>query len=192
MTDSIQSQSENRSSGTPEPLSRDEIFDLLSNHRRRYALHAVKRIDGDVEIADITEQVAAWENGKSREEITSQERHRVYTSIQQTHLPAMNRAGIIEYDNGTVTLADGAENLEVYMDIVPEQSIPWGEYYLGLAAVSGALLAAAGAGVFPESIPALAWGWLVVVLFAGSALYHVVQSRRMRLGATDTPPEIDT
>ncbi|PSP27028.1 hypothetical protein BRC65_08160 [Halobacteriales archaeon QH_2_65_14] len=192
MTDSIQSQSENRSSGTPEPLSRDEIFDLLSNHRRRYALHAVKRIDGDVEIADITEQVAAWENGKSREEITSQERHRVYTSIQQTHLPAMNRAGIIEYDNGTVTLADGAENLEVYMDIVPEQSIPWGEYYLGLAAVSGALLAAVSAGVFPESIPALAWGWLVVVLFAGSALYHVVQSRRMRLGATDTPPEIDT
>jgi len=192
MTDSIQSQSENRSSGTPEPLSRDEIFDLLSNHRRRYALHAVKRIDGDVEIADITEQVAAWENGKNREEITNQERHRVYTSMQQTHLPAMNRAGIIEYDNGTVTLADQAENLEVYMDIVPEQSIPWGEYYLGLAAVSGALLAAVSAGVFPESIPALAWGWLVVVLFAGSALYHVVQSRRMRLGATDTPPEIDT
>jgi len=192
MTDSIQSQSENRSSGTPEPLSRDEIFDLLSNHRRRYALHAVKRIDGDVEIADITKQVAAWENGKSREEITAQERHRVYTSMQQTHLPAMDRAGVIEYDNGTVTLADGAENLEVYMDIVPEQSIPWGEYYLGLAAVSGALLAAVSAGVFPESIPALAWGWLVVVLLAGSALYHVVQSRRMRLGATDTPPEIDT
>ena len=192
MTDSIQSQSENRSSGTPEPLSRDEIFDLLSNHRRRYALHAVKRIDGDVEIADITEQVAAWENGKSREEITAQERHRVYTSMQQTHLPAMDRAGVIEYDNGTVTLADGAENLEVYMDIVPEQSIPWGEYYLGLAAVSGALLAAVSAGVFPESIPVLAWGWLVVVLLAGSALYHVVQSRRMRLGATDTPPEIDT
>jgi len=176
---------------TENALSRDEVFDLLSNHRRRYALHAVKHVEGPLDLSDVAEQVAAWENGKSREEITAQERHRVYTSMQQTHLPAMDRAGVIEYDNGTVTLADGAENLEVYMDIVPEQSIPWGEYYLGLAAVSGALLAAVSAGVFPESIPALAWGWLVVVLLAGSALYHVVQSRRMRLGATDTPPEIE-
>jgi hypothetical protein len=111
--------------------------------------------------------------------------------MQQTHLPAMERAGVIEYDNGTVTLTEQARALDIYLDVVPEQSIPWGEYYLGLASLSGALLAAVFFGVFPTSVPNLAWGGLVVVLFLASALYHVWQSRQMRLGAAETPPDVE-
>lgn len=172
-------------------ISRDTLFDLLSNHRRRYALHAAQQTDGHSEISDLAEQVAAWENGKQQHEITSDERHRVYTSMQQTHLPAMERAGVIEYDNGTVTLTEQARALDIYLDVVPEQSIPWGEYYLGLASLSGALLAAVFFGVFPTSVSNLAWGGLVVVLFLASALYHVWQSRQMRLGAAETPPDVE-
>ncbi len=130
--------------GAGDAITRDEVFDLLSNHRRRYALHVAKQTDGDSELSDIAEQVAAWENGKPQSEITSSERHRVYTSMQQTHLPAMDRAGVIEYDNGTVTLTEQAADLDVYMDVVPEDSIPWGQYYLGLAVLSGAIVGAAG------------------------------------------------
>lgn len=177
--------------GSDESISRDKVFDLLSNRRRRYALHAAKKVDGSLELSDIAEQVAAWENGKEQSEITSDERHRVYTSMQQTHLPRMARAGVIDYDNGTVTLTEQAESLDVYMDVVLEQSIPWGVYYLGLAVFSGALLGSVFLGVFPSSVPALAWGVLVVLLFLGSALYHVWQSRQMRLGAAGKPPEVD-
>jgi len=174
-------------------VSRDEIFSLLSNHRRRYALHAAKATEGEeVELSELAEQVAAWENGKPQSEITSTERHRVYTSMQQTHLPTMDRAGIVEYDNGTVEVTEQAQDLEVYMDVVPEQSIPWGQYYLGLSVFSAALLAGVWLGAAPSSVPGLAWGGLIFALFAGSAVYHVWQSRRMRLGAADTPPEIDT
>ncbi|QGN07450.1 hypothetical protein Hrd1104_09095 [Halorhabdus sp. CBA1104] len=176
---------------TDSALSRDEAFDLLSNHRRRYALHAVKQTEESVELAEIAEKVAAWENDKDRKDVTSTERHRVYTSLQQTHLPTMDRAGVIDFDNGTVTLTAQAEALDIYMDVVPEDSIPWGQYYLGLAALSSGLVAGAWAGVFPSSIPDLAWAILVIVLLAGSALYHVWQSRQFRVGVGEQPPEID-
>lgn len=172
-------------------LTRDEVYDLLSSHRRRYALHAAKRADGPVDISWLAEQVAAWENGKSPEEITSGERHRVYTSMQQTHLPAMDRAGIIEYDNGTVRLTEEAQQLEVYMDVVPSQSISWGEYYLGLSVFAAGLVAAVAAGIFPSAVPTLAWAAGVVALFLVSAAVHVWQSRGMRLGASDVPPEVN-
>jgi hypothetical protein len=182
---------ENDETDAGEAMSRSEAFDLLSSHRRRYALHMAKQAEGSLELSDIAEQVAAWENEKEPKEVTSDERHRVYTSLQQTHLPAMDDAGVIEYDNGTVTLTDRADDVEIYLDIVPENSIPWGVYYLGLAIFSGGLIAAAGLGLFPDVVPDIAWGAVVVVVLLGSAAYHVWQNQRMRLGAGDAPPEID-
>ena len=178
--------------GAGNAITRDKVFELLSNHRRRYALHVAKQTDGASELSDIAEQVAAWENGKAQSEITSSERHRVYTSMQQTHLPAMDRAGVIDYDNGTVTLTEQAADLDVYMDVVPEDSIPWGQYYLGLAVLSGAVVGAAGLDVFPASVPDIAWAALVVTLFLCSGLYHVWQSRQLRLGTGEKPPDVET
>ncbi|MFT4881353.1 MAG: hypothetical protein ACI9CA_000112 [Natronomonas sp.] len=40
-------------------VDRDETFNLLSNHRRRYALHYCKRRDDPVTLSDLAEQVAA-------------------------------------------------------------------------------------------------------------------------------------
>ncbi|AFK21215.1 hypothetical protein E6P09_17365 (plasmid) [Haloferax mediterranei ATCC 33500] len=171
-------------------VSRDDVYGLLSNHRRRYALHAIKQNDGPTELSNLAEQVAAWENGKVVHEVTSTERHRVYTSMQQTHLPALERAGVITHDNGTITLTEQATDLDVYLDVVPGNSIPWAEYYLGLSAVALALVAAVWVGVFPEWIPKLAWATLISLLFLGSAAYHVYQNRSMRLGEADRPPEV--
>ena len=128
-------------------LSNDEIHDLLSNPRRRHTLHIMKRDDGTAEISSIAEQVAAWENEKPRSEVTSQERHLVYASIQQNHIPRLVRAGVISHERGELELTNEAKKLDVYMDIVPRNSIPWGEYYLGLSAFSLALVAAVWVGV---------------------------------------------
>lgn len=174
-----------------ETMSRSEAFDLLSSHRRRYALHMAKRAEGPLELSDIAEQVAAWENDKDLKAVTSDERHRVYTSLQQTHLPAMDDAGVIEYDNGTVTLTDGSRNVDIYLDVVPENSIPWGMYYLGLALFFGVLIVASVLGVLPDIFPDIALGGMVVVVLLGSAAYHVWQNRQMRLGAGDEPPELN-
>jgi hypothetical protein len=171
-------------------LSSDEIHDLLSNPRRRHALHVMKRDDGTAELSSIAEQVAAWENEKPRSELTSQERHLVYTSIQQNHIPRLERAGVITHERGDIELTGEAEKLDVYMDVVPGNSIPWGEYYLGLSAFSIALVAAVWVGVFPASVPDLAWAALIGTLFASSSAYHVFTNREMVLGSGDEPPEV--
>ncbi|QRV13463.1 hypothetical protein JMJ58_10830 [Haloterrigena salifodinae] len=166
-----------------------EIFDLLSNHRRRYAIHYCKREDEPVTLGDLAEHVAAWELDKEVEEITSAERKRVYTSLQQTHLPTLERAEMIEFDNRTIELTDEASELDVYLDVVPADSIPWGLYYLGLAIVSSVVMTGLWLEVVPTgAVSELGWATLVFALFAVSAVVHVVQSRRMRLGEMERPP----
>jgi len=175
--------------GTDEQSQRGEIFDLLSNQRRRYAIHYCKREDEPVTLGDLAEHVAAWELDKTVEEVTSAERKRVYTSLQQSHLPTLERAGIIEFDDRTIELTDEAAELDVYLDIVPGDSIPWGVYYLGLTVVGSVVMGGLWLEVIPtETIPELGWATLVFALFAISAVVHVVQNRRMRLGEMERPP----
>ena len=166
-----------------------EVFDLLSNHRRRYAIHFCKREQRPVSLSDLAEQVAAWEQGKTVEELDWAERKRVYTSLQQTHLPTLEEAGMITYEDGEVELTDRAAELDVYLDVVPADSIPWGNYYLGLSAVGFAVLGGVWVGLLPtDPVSALGWGALILGLFAVSAAVHVYQSRKYRLGELDEPP----
>lgn len=176
--------------GDEEPdLQRDEIFDLMSNHRRRYAIHYCKRTDDPVSLSDLAEQVAAWEHDKDVAELSADERKTVYTSLQQTHLPRLDRAGVLDFENGEVKLTEQVKQLDIYLDIVPEGSIPWGMYYLGLSVIAGLVLAALWADLLPtDSIPLLVYPTLLVALFAGSAAYHVFLNRRYRFENLDQPP----
>ncbi|WP_312911008.1 DUF7344 domain-containing protein [Natronosalvus caseinilyticus] len=168
--------------------TRGEIFDLLSNHRRRYAIHHLKQTDEPVELGALAEQVAAWELEKEVQGLTSTERKRVYTSLQQTHLLALERAGMVEFDARAIELTEEAEQLEVYLDIVPGDSIPWGVYYLGLSAVAAAVMVGLWLEVVPvETVSTLGWATAVVGLFAVSAVVHVLENRQNRLGEGERP-----
>ncbi|MFC7226408.1 hypothetical protein N0B31_03255 [Salinirubellus salinus] len=167
-------------------------FELLSNHRRRYTWHHCKRVEDAVPLGDLAEQVAAWENGKSVAEITSAERKRVYTSLQQTHLPKLDDADVVQFEDGVVELGERADELEVYVDVVDGDDIPWSEYYLGLTAVSSALLAGVWlTGATEGLVSGLGWAAIVVLAFAFSALAHLLTDRERRLGTDALPPELE-
>ena len=169
--------------------NRGEIFSLLSNHRRRYAIHYCKRENRAVELGELAEYVAAWELDKDVEELSSAERKRVYTSLQQTHLPALAKANVVEFDDRTIELTDEAADLEVYLDVVPGDSIPWATYYLGLSAVALTVMGGLWLEVIPTAtVSVLGWSSVVVALYAGSAVAHVLQNRRLRLGEMEQPP----
>ncbi len=169
--------------------SRGDIFSLLSNQRRRYAIHYLKREEEPVALGELAEHVAAWELEKDVEELTSTERKRIYTSLQQTHLPTLERAEMVEFDDRTVTLTENARDLDVYLDVVPGDSIPWGVYYLGLSVLAGVVMAGLWLEVVPtETVPELGWATGLVVMFAVSAVVHVLENRRMRLGEGGRPP----
>lgn len=173
--------------------SEDDLFEVLSNRRRRYAVHAIKQEGDAVELGDIAERVASWEYDVAESELSYDERKRVYTALQQSHLPKMDDAGIVAYDKerGVIEPQPALEDADVYLDIVQGREIPWSQYYLGLSGVMAALVAAVWMGAWPLSVVPMT-GWMVgiVVAFAVSAAAHTYFDRANRIGAGEEPPEL--
>lgn len=180
----------------PEELSQDDVFEILSNHRRRFALHYLHQNGELAELGNIAEHVAAWENDIDVGEISSDERKRVYTSLQQFHLPKLDEKNIVDYDDreGVVSLNSMAEDVDVYLEIVEGRDVPWSQFYLALAAVNLAIVVAAFVGTYPlTAIPMAGWAVFVVVSFLLSAIAHAYFNwAEMRLGNTEKPPELET
>jgi predicted transcriptional regulator len=171
-------------------LSEDDLFEVLSNSRRRYALHALSSNDEEWEIGRLAEQVAAWENETAVEEVTRAERKSVYTALQQLHLPKMDELGFVEYDKdrGTVRPTAAKDDVDIYLDVVRGDDIPWNEYYLGLSAVTAGLVAVAWLDVFPFSeVADIVWAGVVVAVFAFSSLVHYHLQDEMRFGEGSPP-----
>jgi hypothetical protein len=176
-------------SGSSNPTEQ-EVFDVLSNRRRRYALYALLR-DGTATIGSLADQVAAWENGCSVSDVTPVERKRVYTALQQSHLPKLERTGLVDFDpdSGRVQTTPAAEDLDIYLEVVGEDQLSWDQYYLGLSAVSAAVVVAVWLEAPPfASLPTEVWMALLVGLFGASAVAQHYVSPRM--GSTDEPPEV--
>lgn len=175
-----------------ERLSKDTIFSMLSNQRRRHVLYYLDRESGPVSLRDLAEQIAAWENDVAVSELDYKQRKRVYTSLHQTHLPKLDDAGIVSYDreNGTVTLADRADDLDAYFERVGQYDVPWWALYLGLSVVATLVLLAGLLDVFPPSLlPDLAIAGAVVALFGLLAGVHWYLVRRNHIGGDDAPIE---
>jgi len=175
-------------------VSEDELFDVLANQRRRFAVHLLKREEDDsIAIGDMAEQIAAWENGSELTEITGTERKRVYTALQQSHLPKMDDAGVVEFnkDRGVIEPTPALQNVDLYMDVVEGKEIPWSTYYLGLSGVAAALTGAVWLGAWPfVLLPDMAWTVAIVVAFAFSAMAHKYYTAEMKVGEPDDPPEL--
>ncbi|AZH26282.1 DUF7344 domain-containing protein [Haloplanus aerogenes] len=174
----------------PERLSKDTIFSMLSNQRRRYVLYHLNREPGPVALRDLAEQIAAWENDVDVADLDYKQRKRAYTSLHQTHLPKLDDVGIVDYDRdgGTITLADRANDLDIYLELVGEHDVPWCDFYLGLSVVASLFVLAAWLGVFPF-VPELALAGGVVVVFAAVAGVHSHLARRNHIGGDDAPIE---
>lgn len=173
--------------------SSQAIYGLLADRRRRYAIHYLKQRNEAVSLRDLAEQVAAWENEKPVDTLKSQERKRVYIALYQSHLPSMDREGIVEYDSdrGTVSLAEEYADIDIYLEVVPSDDVPWSVYYLGLAAANAVLLGLVWLEAAPfDTLPDLFWGFIVILTFAISALTQTLRGRRMRFGDDGPPPEL--
>jgi DNA-binding transcriptional ArsR family regulator len=165
-------------------LSDDEIFDVLQNERRRYVLQYLRQHGGPVTLGDLASHVAAAEYDCAFEDVSSAQRKRVYTTLQQSHLPRMDEAGIIAYDGdeGVITTTPQTQELTVYLEIVPEGEFPWREYYLSFGAISLAVMVVLWAGVYPFTlIPPLVWATVMAALLTASALYHTFVARELTL-----------
>lgn len=180
-------------SGNVRDLTCDEVFETLSNQRRRYTIHYLQQRDDGTSLRSVAEQVAAWETGQAVEELSADERKRVYTSLQQFHLPKMDEKQVVNFDDraGVVELGEAAKEVDVYMEVTGEHDVPWSLFYLGLAGIGAALVVLSWAGVAPfAGISNAGWVAFLLTALTLSALAHTVLTRRMRLGRDGPPPEL--
>lgn len=128
----------------PQTLSRDAVFDLLSNRRRRFVLHRLQKNRSGIELGELATEIAAEENGVAPEELSAQQRKRTYVSLYQTHVPKLVEADVVTYDSesGMIQPTGRLKEIAGYFQRERE-TIRWETAYLAIACLGiGAFLAA--------------------------------------------------
>lgn len=85
-----------------EVLTTDDVFQLLSNYRRRQVLELV-RDHGEMDKRELAETI----DGEYKP---------VYISLHQCHLPKLVRADVLTEDRDTYALGPNADKLLAYID----------------------------------------------------------------------------
>jgi len=172
--------------------SRDEVFDAVKNLRRRYVIYYLQRYGGPVELGELAEQVAAWENDTTVGDVSPSERKSVYSALHQTHLPKLQAAGVVRYDadRSLVTTTDQAARLDLQLASDPHTSVPWHRVYLSLAGLSLVVLTSVWQGLAPFAVlSAVEFALLVTAGFGLIALCHTYDLRCWRQRADDAAPD---
>ncbi|NJE13771.1 hypothetical protein [Thermococcus sp. LS2] len=107
---------------------------ILGNDRRMLIIEYLQKCNGKAELRELVQYIAEKEGNTDRKH-----RKSVYVSLTQTHIPKMEREGIIEFKHGTIKLIQIPENVDVYMEIVNKNDIRWASVYSILALSSAAM-----------------------------------------------------
>lgn len=88
-----------------ENVPKDNVFEVLSNPRRRYILEILDE-DPDITVRELAEKTVSLEKDKPEEKISSKERKSMYVSLYQNHLQKMDRLNAIKYNKKTNKVED--------------------------------------------------------------------------------------
>lgn len=105
-------------------------------------LYHLRKHGGSATTDELAEAIAAMENDVPPEELTSEQRKRVYVSLYQSHLLKLDELNIIDYDveEGTVQLTSQANAMDPYLTPKPESSYPWKRHYIALLVIASTVL----------------------------------------------------
>jgi len=143
-------------------LPLDVTFEVLKNRRRRLVLEYLRDTEDTVTIGELAEHIAAIENDITVKQLNAQQRKRVYIGLYQCHLPKMDDAGVVDFDQNRGRIEPGANvtGLYDYLDVGEEvetksmepvylgSSLGFGVLFFGAQAAGAATLATAAVVVF--------------------------------------------
>lgn len=179
----------------PGSLTREDIFEVLSNRRRRCVLHYLRRLnDGETtSLAEIASHVAAWENGVDVSEVSYKDRKSVQTSLYQLHLPKLADKDVVEYDqrSNTIKRTAGTQQVDLFLEAVSENEVPWSVVFLGFSVLATLLSVTIWSGIIPDTW--IGTGWLMVLTSVGflgiSAGFAHQYYTKNRVSPDEFPPE---
>lgn len=160
--------------------SDEEVYDVLCRTRRRHVLQHLRGHGGRVSLASLVEAVAAREYDKPAEELSQTERRRIYVSLFQTHLPKLDRQGMVEWDREDNTVELGSDvRLEEYLPREAWTVAGWHRYYLLVTGVGAVvtLLAYANLWLFSAVDPTTTGAAVVTAAFCLAIAHGAVRRR---------------
>jgi len=163
---------------TEATLSKDDLFELLKNPRRRAVLRFLESTDGNATLSELAEHIAAQENDIEVQQLNAYQRKRVYVALYQCHLPKMDDADIVDYDQdrGDIELREEADQLLTYLDSDDDAETDWSRRYIALSA-GGGTFAAAVQFVDVAFVVRTGLTLAVLALFLGVSLLHTYETR---------------
>jgi len=137
---------------------------ILGNNRRMLMIECLREKDGRVELRELVEYIAEKEGATDRKH-----RKSVYVSLVQTHIPKLEREGVITFNHGVVTLLKIPEDVTVYMEVVNKHDISWSTFYMGTSIIFII------AGWYLGSMPLL----LAAIVYLAISLIHRSKIKRL-------------
>lgn len=141
-----------------------DVFDVLRNVRRRYVIYYLKARGGRIEVDELVEQIANWENVPPGDDERPGRRRSVRNSLIQTHLPKLDRHGYVEFDEEarTVRPTSRVETVEIYPH---SQTVEWSRYFMFLSGVTLLVFTLELFSIVPSLLGAFPWEWVALVCF---------------------------
>jgi len=165
-----------------------DIYHVLSCERRRLALEFLYDAGPKTTLTELADAVAAVETGEVP--APRAQRESVYTSLRQTHVPTLERYGLVERDGGGFQTTPAAKPMVRHLRGAGPLGVAWSELYrgLGIGGLCGVVGTVAGVpgidGVNPVLPAVLALG-----AYAGFSAYHAwtLRPRRVAAASVDSP-----
>lgn len=171
-------------------LAKDDIFHILQNERRRQVLRHLKGVDETVEMREIAEKIAAWENDTTVANLYSDQRQRVYIALYQSHLPKLDDLGVINYNQsrGTIEPTPLIDDVTQYLDRDAADtegdhssrvrgSMEWAPPAASLGVVTISLIIATQAGLFPVTLGGLVAAVLIAGVVTAASVHAISRDR---------------
>lgn len=106
----------------------NELLIALSNERRRIVIDVLSQVgDEGIELGELAERVAAVQEGKPQERVTSQERHRVYVGLKKCHIEKVVGAGLAQAVDRDVKYAPTEDTFPVSTIVAELRSVAGGD-----------------------------------------------------------------
>lgn len=169
-------------------LSTDEKYAILSNRRRRIAIRTLHNNQGRLAVRELAEVIVADEKDMDPSQVSYEEQRGVYHTLIRTHLPRLEKAGLVNYDPDENTISPG-EQLDEMARILESREnktivwslesrgakrISWSSYYLLLSILWLGIVTASGIGIFPFSaLQPLGWGVVFVFITSLSSIVYM-------------------
>lgn len=103
-------------------VSVDEMFELLSHHRRRAVLRVLESQDEPLAVVDVAEEIAAREHGDSAGSVTAEDVQPIHVELYHVHVPHLADYGVIDYnqDRGYVERTKAADQLTPLLEVASD------------------------------------------------------------------------